>query len=60
MTTDTNERRRTRDRTTEDKNKPDTGDRAPVVPIAVILFISLGGCGVIVAYKKRKVNHNSK
>ena len=46
--------------TTEDKNKPDTGDRAPVVPIAVVLLISLAGCGVIVASKKRKDNQSSK
>ncbi len=43
--------------TTEDKpEKPDgpkTGDEAPIVPAAIILFVSLAACGVLVVRKRK-------
>ena len=50
----------TTETTTEDHPGPNTGDGAPIIPIAVILFISLAGCGVIVIGKRRKENQNNR
>ena len=50
----------TTETTTEDHPGPNTGDGAPIIPIAVILFVSLAGCGVIVIGKRRKENQNNR
>ena len=50
----------TTETTTEEHPGPNTGDGAPIIPIAVILFVSLAGCGVIVIGKRRKENQNNR
>ena len=50
----------TTETTTEDHPGPNTGDGAPIIPIAVILFVSLAGCGVIVIGKRRKEKQNNR